>query len=244
MGFDSLELIRRIEEEFSIYLPEEELREVYTIGNLYNLLLRLLRPTPDCLTSKAFCRVRRAMINVVGTSRNSIRPSTFMDDLFDQKLIRQQWHALADKSGLQLPSLRHTAMWKHWMQIVSALLAFIVCLTSYKLLSRFPAIDLDNSLVFGAFVLSGFVLWGFLYPALLRWTAFRGSVLPTLTIGELARVVLSMNQEEFAHEAAHGSKLTQDLIWIRLVSVFCDQMGFKPEDVVPSASIMVDLAEV
>jgi len=62
---NGLLLIRSIEEEFSIYLPNDELMEIYTVGNLYNLLLLKLKPTPDCQSSKAFYRVRRAMTTVL-----------------------------------------------------------------------------------------------------------------------------------------------------------------------------------
>jgi hypothetical protein len=50
-----------------------------------------------------------------------------------------------------------------------------------------------------------------------------------------------MNSAEFADEANDGAKLTQDQVWMRLVAVFCDQMMYRREDVVPSASIFGDL---
>ncbi len=241
MGESQLVLIRLLEEEFSIYLPDDDLREVYTVGNLFNVLLRILKPTPDCLTSRAFYRIRRALTTVLGVPRRSLKPSTFLDDLFNEREIRHQWDSLSRESNLKLPSLRHTAIWKHWMQILSALLAFAVAVTSYRLLSHFPLITLDNFFVFTAFFVYGFVLWGVLYVGLLKATPFRRSVLPTLSAGELARVALSMNGSEFAGEATGTSVLTRDQVWMRLVDVLCEQMGYKPEDVVPSASIVVDL---
>jgi len=83
-----------------------------------------------------------------------------------------------------------------------------------------------------------------LYGMLLKATSFRRSVLPTFSVGELARVVLSMNSAEFAVETAPDpGELTQDQVWVRLVRVFCDQLALTPGDVVPSASIFVDLGE-
>jgi len=241
MGPDSLELVRRIEEEFSVYLSDEKLRKVYTVGNLYNLLLSELKPNLDCLTGKAFYRIRTALTAVLGTSRRSVRPSTFLDDLFSEKLIRQQWSAFALECGLSLPRLRHTVMWKHWMQVLSAFLSFSGTVTLIRILSRFPFFTLDNFFVFTVFFIAGLVLWGVLYTTLLKVTPFRRSVLPTLSVGELARVVLSMNSAEFADKANDGVKLTQDQVWMRLVAVFCDQMMYRREDVVPSASIFGDL---
>jgi hypothetical protein len=240
---DTLILVRGLEEEFSIYLPNDELREVYTVGNLYNLLLRKLKPTPDCLTSKAFYRVRKGIIAALGLPRRSIRPATFLDDLFNEGCIREQWSAIARESGLKLPSLRHTAEWKHYMQMLSAVLSFVISLALTRVLSRFASITLDNYFMFTAFFILGLILFAVIYTMLLKATPFRRSVLPTLSAGELARVVLSMNSAEFAWETNDAAKLTQDQVWIRLVGVFCDQMAFKPEDVVPSASILVDLNE-
>jgi hypothetical protein len=110
MGLDGGGLVRHIEEEFSIYLSNDELMEVYTVGNLYNLLLRRLKPTPDCLTSQAFYRIRKALTATLGLPCRSIRPATFLDDLFSEEHIRDQWGAVARESGLKLPSLRHTPM--------------------------------------------------------------------------------------------------------------------------------------
>jgi hypothetical protein len=240
---DSLVLVRCVEEEFSIYLPDDELTEVYTVGNLYNLLLRKLKPTPDCLTSKAFYRIRRAMTAVLGLPRRSIRPATFLDDLLNEKQIREQWSAIAHESGLKLPSLRHTVEWKHSVQMLSAVLSFVITLALTKVLSQFASITLDNYFVFTAFFILGLILFAVIYTMLLKATPFRRSVLPTLSAGELSRAVLSMNGAEFTRETNGAAKLTQDQVWIRLVGVFCDQMAFRPEDVVPSASILVDLGE-
>lgn len=241
MGEGSLILIRGIEEEFSIYLPEDQLREVYTVGNLFNVLLQILKPTPDCLSSKAFYRIRTALTDVLGVQRRSVRPATFLDGLFNERQIRNQWTAVARESGLMLPSLCHTVMWKHWMQILSALLSFVIAVASYRFLSHFPLITLDNFFVFAMFFFYGFILWGVLYMGFLKATPFRRSVLPVSNAGELARVVLSMNSSEFDSESTRAAGLTKDQVWMGLVRVFCDRLGYKPEDVVPSASICVDL---
>jgi hypothetical protein len=241
MATDDVELVRHIEEEFSIYLPDDELREVYTVDNLYNLLLRKLAPAPDCLSSKAFYRIRKALIAVLGAQRRSIRPSTFLDDLFSKRRIRQQWSEIAHVSGLKLPPLHHTAMWKHWMQMLSAVLSLLITLALGRVISRIPHVTIDNFFVFFCLFLLGMALWGISYTMLIEATHFRRSVLPTFSAGELARVVLSLNSTDLALEENNAARLTSDQVWIRLVGVFCDQLAVKPEDVVPSASIVVDL---
>jgi hypothetical protein len=241
VGPDSLELVRLIENEFSIYLPDDELNEVFTVGNLHELLVRKLKATPGCLTSKAFYRLRKAITGVLDLPRRSVRPATFLDDIFDEKHIREQWSSLTQESGLNLPRLRHAATWRLWMQILSAALSATTTITLVRILSRFAWIHLDNFVSFAAFWILGFLLWGFLYSALLKATPFRRSELPVLSAGELARAVLSMNSHEFPQEKNGTSELTSDQVWTRLVGVFCDQLSCKPEEVVPSATIAVDL---
>jgi hypothetical protein len=241
IGSDQLDLIRRLEEEFSIYLPDDELREIFTVGNLYNLLLRKLKPTPDCSTSKAFYRIRRAITAVLGLPRHSIGPGTFLDDLFSEKQIREQWGEIGRESGLKLPNLRHTAVWRHWLETSSAFISIGIIVVLMRVLFLYSPSSIDNFLTFLVFGAIGLILWGILYTALLKATYFRRTVLPVLTAGELARVILSMNAAELLREEIGSPELTNDQVWIKLVDVFCDQMAFKRDDVVPSASIVGDL---
>ncbi|MGD0631828.1 MAG: hypothetical protein ABR987_21055, partial [Terracidiphilus sp.] len=60
MGLDSVELVLRTEDEFSIILSDDEAASAITVGDLYNLVLSKLDVTPGCLTSKAFYATRRA----------------------------------------------------------------------------------------------------------------------------------------------------------------------------------------
>jgi len=234
---DHANFVRLIENEFSIYLPDEELNEVFTVGNLHKLLVQKLKATPGCLTSKAFYRLRNAIMVVLGLPRQSIRPATFLDDIFDEKRIREQWNFLANASGLNLPGLQHAATWRLWMQMLSAALSAIATITLIVVLSRLSWINLDNFLPFAAFMVLGLVLWSITYKALLEATAFRRSELPVLRVGELARVILSMNSGEFPQSQQDTSELNSDQIWMRLVGVFCDQLSCQPGEVVPSAAI-------
>jgi len=123
------------------------------------------------------------------------------------------------------------------MQMLSAALSAIATITLIVVLSRLSWINLDNFLPFAAFMVLGLVLWSITYKALLEATAFRRSELPVLRVGELARVILSMNSGEFPQSQQDTSELNSDQIWMRLVGVFCDQLSCQPGEVVPSAAI-------
>jgi hypothetical protein len=237
MDEDALELVRRIEEEFSIYLPTEDLLEVYTIGNLYKLLVRLLKPTPDFLVGSAFFRLRTALAAVLEIPPRSIRPSTFLDDLIDQKRIREQWSAVASACGLVLPGLQHTTTWKLWMKWAATVPAFLPTAAFHFAVARTLHGDFIHIAGLTILWFIGLSLWLILYAQLLNITSFRCSVLPVLTVGELARAVLPLNREQFRQECDKTEEPTESQIWMRLAAVL-HEAGFTPGEIVPSASIL------
>lgn len=111
MGLDSVELVLRIEEEFSIELPDGEIMDTRTVGDLYRVVLSKLETTPSCLSSKAFYRVRTALVECLGLPRRSIRPSTPLDSLIPRTSLIKEWQKIADHSGLALPPLKRRKRW-------------------------------------------------------------------------------------------------------------------------------------
>ncbi len=111
MGLDSVELVLRIEEEFSIELPDPEIRDIRTVGELYRLVLSKVESTPSCLSSKAFYRVRRALVECLSLPRRAIRPSTSLDSLLPRSQLAKEWQRVADHSGLALPPLKRRRRW-------------------------------------------------------------------------------------------------------------------------------------
>jgi len=106
MGLDVVELVMRIEEEFSIDLPNEKLSCIRTVGDLYALVLSNLGTKPSCLTSKAFYRTRRAMMDVLSLPRRSVRPSTPLETLLLPGLRIQRWNEIGAAINLDFPRLR------------------------------------------------------------------------------------------------------------------------------------------
>jgi acyl carrier protein len=188
MGLDTVELVMRIEEEFSIDLPDAELENVRTVGDLYQVVLDKLETTPSCLSSKAFYRVRRALVECLNLSRRVVRPSTLLDSLMPRASLIQHWQKIADHTGLALPALKRRRNWAD----------------------------------------------SFLGP-------FGSSSYRIQTVGDLASSVLTLNYPEFAPASEKGSKPTAEDVWIKLVDIFCDQLGVDPDQVQPSATIADDL---
>lgn len=111
MGLDAVELIMRIEEEFSIELPDAELVSVRTVDDLYQLILRRLDTQPSCLSSKAFYRVRKSLVQCLNLPRRAIRPSTPLDPLLPRSSLHQHWQEISNHSGLILPPLKRRRRW-------------------------------------------------------------------------------------------------------------------------------------
>ncbi len=94
MGLDTVEIVLRIEETFSVDLPDDELGSVRTVGDLYALLLRKLDGGYACLSSRAFYRVRKAMVHVLGIKRCSVRPSSGLAEMLDRQSRPRVWKAI------------------------------------------------------------------------------------------------------------------------------------------------------
>jgi acyl carrier protein len=188
MGLDSVEIVLRIEDEFSISLPDDELSSVRTVGELYELVLSKLDTTPACLSSKAFYRTRQALVECLGLPRQSIRPSTPLDSLLPRTSLVQKWQEIADRTGLALPPLRRPRRW-----------------TETILGSRGKS---DSNIQ---------------------------------TAGDLAKIVLTMNFDEFESSPGELEPPSKENVWKRIVDVICDQMALESDEVVPEARIVEDL---
>lgn len=238
MGLDAVELVMRTEDEFSITLSDDEAAAALTVGDLYRTVLAKLDVTPGCLTSKAFYTTRRAIVDALGVPRRSIRPSTRLSPLLPDETRRRQWQLIRHNIGLSVPELRINGDLKQDIYkrtfLFGSLLAILACIAGLSLgwhgLVVFPL---------------AFVLWIALaiasMPLMERLAKPKlATELPADTAGELAQVVLSLNQGHF--EPANGiAERTNEDVWRRLVDIICDQLQISRDEVVPNARFVDDL---
>jgi len=80
MGLDGVELLLAVEDAFHIHLADDEAGSVYTVGDLHNLVISKLQgqDSKRCLTSVAFYRTRRGIIDTLGIDRREVRPATHL----------------------------------------------------------------------------------------------------------------------------------------------------------------------
>jgi len=132
MGLDSVELIMNIEETFDLTIPDQEAEKFQTVGDIYRYVLERIQvdDSPGCLSSKAFYRLRRVLIESFEAPRSSIRPTTRLDVLIPRKDRDSAWQRLEARLKLNLPGLQHPAeMQVSLMRIHMAMFMLLVVST-------------------------------------------------------------------------------------------------------------------
>jgi hypothetical protein len=240
MGLDSVEIVLRIEETFGVDLPDDAISSIRTVGELYTLLLSKLDGGYACLSSRAFYRVRRAMMEVLGVKRQLIRPSTELEHILPRNSRIPDWKRIQKQSGLRFPALMHPR-WFHWT-------AFGICISIYLLFCLVTApilfepiapVSALRAIAFPWAVAVACIPFGML---LLRFaTPFLDYELPVATAGELARRVLSQNYAQVSRDALKAERPDINEVWRILQDIFVDQLQIDREKVVPEANILYDL---
>jgi acyl carrier protein len=242
MGLDAVELVLRVEDEFAISILDDEASTVRTVGDLYRLVLCKLDASPSCLSSKAFYRTRRAIIETLQLPRRSIRPSTILDELIPERSRIKLWEEIGSRIGLAFPHLRHSRQWKDRFRIASGILAALpiiaVCIALMPTGGPSEVGGFLSILLFFAFWL---LLFGALYVFLLRITPGLVFDIPYRTAGDLAMGVLAMNYDALQTGSASGANTTREFVWKKLVEIICDQLQVEPEEVALDARFQEDL---
>jgi acyl carrier protein len=240
MGLDTVEIVLRVEETFAVDLPDDELGSVATVGDLYRLLLSRLDGSYACLSSRAFYRVRKSMVEVLGVSRRSIRPSTELESVLARPSRRALWKRIERHAGLRFPVLREPT-WSHWpLLLLSA--GVYICLV-YQVafeFNGFRTVQMGLSIaVLGTLV--GTFLVPYVAFAIYGATPFLRHELPAATVGELAREVLTLNYPKIKQGDSAGNVFDENEVWKILKEIIVDQLQVKAREVVPEAHFGRDL---
>ena len=110
MGMEDVELIMRVEDRFQVSLSDEDAQKMLTVGDLHEWLLAKVCTAPDgpCLSSAAFYRIRKALIETCGTSRNAVKPDSDLEQLVPTEGRPERWEQLGSAIGCRLRPLRYT----------------------------------------------------------------------------------------------------------------------------------------
>ena len=110
----------RAEKEFGIAFDDAELSRISTVGDFYEIVLRELHlkqqgtvaPMPDtgCASSRAFYRLRKALIESGLARRKDVAPKAALESLIPRKNRREKWEEVARLMSCRLPRLERTNM--------------------------------------------------------------------------------------------------------------------------------------
>jgi len=227
MGLDVVELILAVEDTFQIHIADEEAGNVSTVGDLHSLVVSKLQgqDSKRCLTSAAFYRTRRGIVDILGIDRREIRPSTPLEVILPRNGRRQKWHRIQESMKLKLPDLQHPG----WIQL--GLLTLGIALAVVPGLYRRVGYGWIALLFFLGLVIGGFLIR--LSPAL-------AVVFPNhdATVGDLARDVLAVNHARLVDQVGSWNKKD---VWETICRVIVMQTAIAREKISPEAGIVDDL---
>lgn len=240
MEFEGVELILRLEDEFSINISDDEAMTARTVGEVCDLVMEKLRTDSSRASNMALFRTRRAVVDALEMPRRSVWPSTWLEPLLPRPTRIERWKQIEDHLGAQFPGLIHSNRWRDGFILLSMLLATLLVLVLWWSL-------------FTLGWLTGVLKWLFLAPGSAAWFVLASRInhhlltgtprlareIPFKTAGELAEAVLALNYEAF--ESAASPPLSKKAIWLRIVEILCDELQIGPEDVYPDSRIAEDL---
>jgi hypothetical protein len=81
MSLDFMDVLREVESEFEVRIPDRDVDRIRTVGDLHQLLLRQRDMSAVCPSSATFYRARRALCRMFGLPRRDVCPVSRLDDL-------------------------------------------------------------------------------------------------------------------------------------------------------------------
>ncbi len=229
MGLDSVELLLKVEETFSIQIPDSEAVQLLTPGDLYAFVLANTKATPDpptCLSAIAFYSLRRAA-RALGVAQR-LRPSDSTLNLLPPRGRRHFWSCLQCSADLLMPPLQRAS----WVVRSSTAIALLGGACLAYALHTMTSLGVAVCAGVAATVMSGFVLARLTRPFAIHPSRHCG------TLRGLVEAVLALNFQRLT-EQYDGARAKD--VWMALRAIIVEQLGVAPEAVTPAARFVQDL---
>jgi hypothetical protein len=109
-GFDTIELLTAIEEEFGVSIGDRDAEKLCTPSDVCEYLYRILNiphaaESSRCLTAAAFFETRRRLVADIGNSDQRIYPNTPVEYFLPSRDRRAAWNHLGEFLNVSLPPL-------------------------------------------------------------------------------------------------------------------------------------------
>ncbi len=220
MGLDAVEIIMRVERAFGLTIPNERASQMRTVGDLCAYVLRETgaEGSETCMSSAAFYRTRRALIETVSIDRSQVRLDAKLEALLPKRDRRIRWRAVEGHLGLRIPVLSHP----RWVQL--AILALSTLLTLILLIP--VSLHVYTGLLLTLLILLPIVG----YLMIVRATPFLATDFPAgeTTVRGLTKSIVALNYGRLAEKLQMKD---EEAIWLAVQGIVCDQMQLRPADV-------------
>ncbi|MFI5380475.1 MAG: hypothetical protein ACHRHE_14345 [Tepidisphaerales bacterium] len=222
MGLDAVELFMNCEEAFGISIPDEAALKVVTVGDLYDLIMKLTAERsegPTHTSSAAFYRLRQGLV-ACGQDRDHILPTSRLEDLLPAQQRKVLWEQLAKATGIRLPPLRRPE-WVPWLNCACAAVAAVA---AWAISRRF---------LFGFIAAGGAALLAHTFTAALC-TVFPKSC---HTLEDLVFALIGRRENTLVPATPPGPQET----WNRLRQIIAETLGVREDEVRPHTRFAEDL---
>ena len=234
MGLDAVELVIRVEEEFSIKIEDGEAETTRTMGELHDLVrskraaIRQTMSGISCPSQTVFYKLRRYLSQTLHLKDRTLRPSTAFHSLLPRWNSRRFFSRMREELRLAFPLPRSRIQRAISMGCWFAFLGVFCFTLSYG----YQWIGL----AFLAGILSSVAVA--MVGRFLEY--FIPSELPGIaTLGDLTRATVLLNRDLF--EERKNAPEETDFIWKHLCAIVADQLGARPDQLTPQTRFVEDL---
>lgn len=104
---------------FGHQFTQEELSQLVTLGDFYNLVESKFanKHSPECTSQQAFYKLRQSIADILKIDKNSITPSSSLEELFPRKIRWRKMKQLRQQLGIKVQLLEM----KGWLRTLFAI---------------------------------------------------------------------------------------------------------------------------
>jgi hypothetical protein len=218
------DLVAKVEDTFGFAIPEEDVRELNTVGKLYDYVLanRFHAKRQVCLSRIALHKIRRAMTTALRIPASKLQPSVSMAAVIPWHR-RHAWRLLEKMTGLRLPQLRRS----RWVCRCAAMATFAVAVAVPMFFALGPLNGAVLVSIISAFVAGHCAYWLTVPMA----CQLQGDC---TTLGQLATATVARNFCPLVEES--NKNIADTEVWKLLQEIAAAQLGVRPADIATQTS--------
>jgi acyl carrier protein len=230
MGLDSVEILMKVEDTFSIKIPDQEAQQILTVGDFHNAVWRHVsgKHSSLCQSQKLFYTLRRSFADKFEYPSKQLSPATSPDEIFPRMNRRQEYLQFSTDTHLDLPDLVLDRSWQTLLMSVGFASIIGGLLTSLTLILFF---DYSNWMLL--LPVAGIVVTS-LFSELLN---HKRTEIGNATMREFTQQILALNYSKLA-KSTGTNRQEMELV---INYIIADKAGLDLEEVTAEKKIGDDL---